>query len=67
MSRPVITLVVFGVSIVLAFLWTLPAVVASQDPWVIVNSLMGSAAIVFGMATLIYNILLQKVFDFFGL
>jgi len=72
-----ITVVTYGVSFVVAVLWNMPSLPAMPsmvgDPSIIVNAmivylgeLLAITSGIVGFATLIYNVLLEKIFDKLG-
>lgn len=65
-SRTWITVIVFVVSAVLGFLFLVPKIPATTDPMELATALVNMAAAVLGMATLIYNIILEKVLVYLG-
>jgi hypothetical protein len=76
-DRKWLTVALFAVSILIAYLWAAPILpvfpVMDADPAVIggaiagwIGSLISVASVIIGFATLIYNLLLQKVFESLG-
>lgn len=73
-GRKAITVIIFVIAVVLAFIWFTPVVpafpVVGEDPLVFaiailawLAQLIALASAVLGVATGIYNLLLEKVFD----
>jgi hypothetical protein len=73
-DRKFITVFLFIVSLFLAYIWARPALpvwpVAVEDPAIyaglvlqFIGTLIGIASAIAGFAVIIYNLLLQKVFD----
>jgi len=67
MSRPMLTVVVFAISVALGAFWMTPVVATSGDPLAVTKSILEAASMVFGFATLIYNLLLSKLFEMLGM
>jgi len=77
LDRKWLTVALFGFSLAIAYFWAAPIVpvfpVLAADPsaagsavvaWL--GSLLSVASVIIGFATLIYNLLLQKVFEALG-
>src|SRR3989304_10489771 len=62
-SRLVITIIVVVVSVALGYVWLKPELPTYTDPMQFAVALLVAATAVFGFATLIYNVLLSKVFE----
>lgn len=62
LSRTWVTIAVFIISVALATFWWLPQIEPTQDPLQLVTSLLAAASTIVGGATLIYNLILQKLF-----
>jgi hypothetical protein len=60
-GRVAITLTAFGLSLVLAVIWARPSIPAWGDPMQFLNELIMMAGSVLGFATIIYNVLLDKL------
>jgi len=65
-SRFWVTVVAFVVSIALGFLWTPVGPPPMGDPLALASWVVQTAVAVLGMATLVYNVLLQKILDGLG-
>lgn len=65
-SRLWITIGAFVVSVGLAIWWWMPQIPTTSDPMEFVTALLGAATTVLGGATLIYNIILAKIFEATG-
>lgn len=77
LGRKTLTLLLFLVSLALAYLWATPALpvvpVGGTDPAAVTSmwlsyagSLIAVGSVILGFATIIYNFLLQKVFEGLG-
>lgn len=66
-SKVGITVVAFVVSVVMAFLFMAPKIVLSTDPMQAALDLIAQAGAVLGFATVIYNLLLEKLLTLVGL
>lgn len=66
-SKRMITIVAAVVSIALAFVWLKPVFGPIDDVWLLLQSVVGNASGILGLATLVYNVILDKLFKFFGL
>jgi hypothetical protein len=62
-SRFWATVVAFVVSVGLAFWWVRPALPTTTDPMQMATEIMVIIGSVFGFATLIYNLILSKLFE----
>ena len=62
-SRLVITIIVVVVSVALGYVWLKPELPTYTDPMQFALALLVAATAVFGFATLIYNVLLFKIFE----
>lgn len=65
-TRLVITIVTVVVSVALGWFWLKPELPPMTDPMQFANALLVAASAVFGLATLIYNVLLTRIFEFLG-
>lgn len=63
LTRQVVSLVAFVVSLALALAWLLPSVIVSPDPMQTALDLLQQAAEVLGFATLVYNLLLAQLLE----
>ena len=63
LSRRWITIIGFIVSIALGYWWAAPQFTPSEDPMQFATALLTAASTVFGVATLAYNLLMDKVFE----
>lgn|SRR3990167_997113 len=61
-TRTVVTIIVVVVSVALGYVWLLPEVPPMTDPMEYAGALLTAALSVFAFATVIYNVLLVKVF-----
>ena len=61
-----VTVIAFVVSVVLGYLWTPVGPPPLGDPLALAVWLVETATVVLGMATLVYNVLLQKILDGLG-
>jgi hypothetical protein len=66
MSKLVVTIIVYVFSMILAYLFLAPIIPASTDPIALTNSILQIALSVFAYATLVYNLLLDKVITGLG-
>lgn len=60
-SRIIVNVVLFAIAVVLAYFWSAPSLPPISDPAALAKALLEAALAVVGMASLIYNILLEKV------
>jgi hypothetical protein len=66
MDKPVITIVVAVISAGAAFILDAPNLPEYTDPMVFIQEMLTIAGSVFATATVLYNMLLDKVFDLLG-
>lgn len=62
-TRLVITIVVVVASVALAWFWMKPEIPPFTDPMQFATALLTAAGAVFAFATIIYNVLLAKLFE----
>lgn len=67
LNRTIVSLVVLVVSIILAWLFEPPVIPPETDAMKLALNLLEQASAVMGVAVLIYNILLEKLFASLGL
>lgn len=66
LTKFVITIIVYVLSMILAYFFLSPSIPASTDPISLTNSVLQIALSVFAYATLVYNLLLDKVITGLG-
>ena len=62
-SRTVITIVAFVVSLGLGYWWMLPKLPTPEDPMTTAVQFIAVVGSLLGFATLIYNVILDKIFE----
>lgn len=65
-GRPTVTIIVMVVSVLAAVVADLPNLPPFDDPMVFLGELLNIAGTVFASATILYNLLLKKVFELLG-
>lgn len=66
MNKAVITIVVAVIAGVAAYILEAPTLPAYEDPMVLIQSLLTIAGTVVATATILYNLLLDKLFSLLG-
>lgn len=66
-SRTAITIIAFVISLGLGYWWMLPKLPTFEDPMTSALQLVTVIGSLLGFATLIYNVILDKIFEKFNL
>jgi hypothetical protein len=61
-----VTVIAFVVSVIMAYLFLPKSAVAISDPMQFASDLIEQSSVILGTATLVYNVLLEKIFDKLG-